>query len=117
MSKEFDEFMENIPKQNDVKGGELETFKNDVREDDVEKLAIDDLINDWEEVYKSRNEEIKEIIKELDNICDKRPFDYGMFEIRINNLRRLRVESQHINSFVTSAYYHKNRAVKLKWHE
>ena len=39
MSKEFDDFMESIPQQNDVKGGELDTFKNDVREDDVEKLA------------------------------------------------------------------------------
>ena len=62
MSKEFDEFMSSMSEiptnsNDDVKGGESETFKNDIREDDVDKIAREQILyNDskrawWKEGY------------------------------------------------------------------
>lgn len=64
--------------------------------------SLEKCLEHWLNVEKSRREEIQDIIKELDEICKKQPFNYSMFEIRINDLRRLRVQVEHMNSFITS---------------
>ena len=64
--------------------------------------SLEKCLEHWISVEKSRKEEIEEIIKELDEICKKQPFNYSMFEIRMNDLRRLRVEVEHIFWFINS---------------
>jgi hypothetical protein len=64
--------------------------------------SIEKCMEHWESVIKSRKEEIQEIIKELDEICIKQPFNYSSFENRMNDLRRLRVEVEHIFWFINS---------------
>jgi hypothetical protein len=64
--------------------------------------SIEKCIEHWESVEKSRKEEIQEIIKELDKICITQPFNYSMFENRMHDLRRLRIEVEHIFWFTNS---------------
>jgi hypothetical protein len=64
--------------------------------------SIEKCLQHWLDVERSRKEEIQDIIKELDEICKKQPFNYSIFEIRISDLRRLRVQVEHMNSFITS---------------
>jgi hypothetical protein len=70
--------------------------------------SIEKCLQHWENVQQSRKEEIKDIIKELDEICQTNPFNYSMFENRINDLRRLRVDVEHIAWFITSMQNFKN---------
>jgi hypothetical protein len=69
--------------------------------------SIEKCFEHWADVQKSRKEEIQNIIKELDEICRIQPFNYSMFEIRMSDLRRLRVEVEHIFWFINSLEYHK----------
>jgi hypothetical protein len=70
--------------------------------------SIEKCLQHWENVQQSRKEEIKDIIKELDEICQTNPFNYSMFEIRMNDIRRLRVDVEHIDWFITSMENFKN---------
>ncbi|NBQ17324.1 hypothetical protein EBU24_03335 [bacterium] len=64
--------------------------------------SIEKCLEHWISVEKSRKEEMQDITKELDEICIKQPFNYSMFEIRMNDLRRLRLDVEHINWFIVS---------------
>jgi len=64
--------------------------------------SIEKCIEHWKSVEKTRKEEIQEIIKELDKICITQPFNYSMFESRMHDLRRLRIEVEHIFWFINS---------------
>jgi hypothetical protein len=66
------------------------------------QTSIEKCIEHWESVEKSRKEEIQDIIKELDKICITQPFNYSMFENRMHDLRRLRIEVEHIFWFINS---------------
>jgi Asp-tRNA(Asn)/Glu-tRNA(Gln) amidotransferase C subunit len=69
--------------------------------------SIEKCLQHWENVQQKRKEDIKDIIKELDEICQTNPFNYSMFENRMYDLRRLRVDVEHIAWFITSMEYHK----------
>jgi hypothetical protein len=64
--------------------------------------SIEKCLEHWTNIEQSRKQEIQNIIKELDEICIKQPFNYSMFEIRMNDVRRLRLDVEHINWFITS---------------
>jgi hypothetical protein len=70
--------------------------------------SIEKCLQHWENVQQKRKEDIKDIIKELDEICQTNPFNYSMFENRMYDLRRLRVDVEHIAWFITSMENFKN---------
>jgi hypothetical protein len=67
--------------------------------------SIKKCLEHWESIDKCKAAEIQDIIKELDKICISQPFNYSMFESRMNDLRRLRIEREHMVSFITSLQY------------
>ena len=73
----------------------------------MKQTSIEKCLEHWTDVQKSRKEEIQETIKMLDEICQKNPFDYSMFENRMYDLRRLRLDVERIDWFITSMEYHK----------
>ena len=72
----------------------------------MKQTSIEKCLEHWTDVQKSRKEEIQNIIKELDEICTIQPFNYSMFENRMFDLRRLRVEVEHIFWFINTLEYH-----------
>jgi len=77
--------------------------------------SIEKCLEHWENIKKSRKEEMQDIIKELDEMITKNPFNYSMFEIRINDLRRLRVDVEHVCYFIASMENYKR--LDHTWHE